>query len=57
MIGFWFVYANILTTATSLKFEKPRFTFMWFIVYPMGILVGVAVLAWAGVHSRPVYGL
>ena len=57
MIGFWFVYANILTTATSLKFEKPRFTFMWFIVYPMGILVGVAVLAWAGVHFRSVYAL
>ena len=27
LVSFWFVWANIMTTATSLRFEKPRFTF------------------------------
>ena len=34
-VSFWFVWANIMTTATSIRFEKPRFTLSWFIVSPL----------------------
>ncbi len=28
-VSFWFVWANIMTTATSLRFEKPKITLSW----------------------------
>ena len=57
MVGFWFVYANTITTATSLRFARPKLTVMWFIIFPLGILVGVAILVWTAVHFRAVYPL
>jgi len=32
MTSFWFVWINAATSLTSLKFEKPRLTFSWFLV-------------------------
>jgi hypothetical protein len=55
MIGFWFVYSNTFTTATSLRFEKPKMTLMWFLVFPLGIMVGIAVLAWTIFHFRMLF--
>ena len=48
--GFYFLWANTMTTVTSLRFHNPKFTVMWFIVFPLGILVGVATLIWTAMH-------
>ena len=49
-ISCWFVWANVMTTVTSLRFEKPKFTLMWFIVFPFGALVGLAIMVWTVLH-------
>ncbi len=54
--GFYFLWANTMTTATSLRFHHPRFTLMWFIVFPLGMLVGLAALGWTAVHARMIFG-
>ena len=54
-ISCWFVWANIMTTATSLRFEKPKFTLMWFIQFPFGTLVGLATLAWIVIHFETIF--
>lgn len=51
MVGFFYVWANTMTTATSLRFEKPRLTLMWFIVFPMGIFVGLGILVWVAFNA------
>jgi hypothetical protein len=54
-VSFWFVWANIMTTVTSLRFEKPRITLSWFIVFPFGALVGLAYIAWTFIHFDTIY--
>ncbi len=55
-VAFWMVWINLVTTITSLRFESPRITLAWLIVFPFGILVGLAYLVWLGVHFRLFYG-
>lgn len=50
MVGYFYVWANTMTTVTSLRFERPKITLMWIIVFPAGIVVGLAVLAWVTLH-------
>ena len=50
MVSFWFVWANIMTTATSLRFENPKITLNWWIIYPTGIFIGLAYFLWAAIH-------
>ena len=50
LVAFWFVWANIMTTATSLKFERPRLTPAWWLTFPAGIAVGLAYIVWTIVH-------
>lgn len=57
MVSFWFVWANVMTTVTSLRFENPRITLRWFVVFPMGAVIGLAFLAWIFLHFRFVFGL
>jgi len=54
-VSFWFVWANIMTTATSLRFEKPKITLNWIIVFPFGVLVGLAYFIWTLVHFDIIY--
>ncbi len=54
-VSFWFLWANIMTTATSLRFEKPKITLSWFIVFPFGALVGLAYFIWTLVHFDSIY--
>jgi hypothetical protein len=56
-VSFWLVWANIMTTATSLRFEKPKITLAWFIVFPFGALVGLAYLLWTLFHFDIIYRL
>ena len=55
-VGTWLLWANVMTTVTSLRFEKPRLTMPWLVVFPFGGLVGAAYLAWILVHFRTVFG-
>ncbi|MGB2770160.1 MAG: hypothetical protein WBC88_10585 [Candidatus Zixiibacteriota bacterium] len=55
LISFWFVWANIMTTATSLRFEKPRITLNWLIAFPSGILLGLAYIVWTLIHFHVIY--
>ena len=57
LVSFWFVWANTMTTATSLRFERPRITFQWFIVFPFGALVGLVYIVWTIVHFDAIYVL
>ena len=50
LVSFWFVWANIMTTVTSLRFEKPKITLSWLIAFPFGIVVGLAYIAWMLIH-------
>jgi hypothetical protein len=57
LVSFWWIWANIMTTSTSLRFEKPKITFHWFVVFPFGILIGLAMIVWIIVHFETVYSL
>ena len=37
-----------------LRFEKPRVTFAWLLVFPFGALLGLAYLAWTVIHFEAV---
>ncbi len=54
-ISCWFVWANIMTTATSLRFEKPKITLSWLIVFPFGALVGLVYFIWTVIHFDIIY--
>lgn len=56
MVGFWFFWANLMTTITSLRFERPRITFQWVVVFPLGAVVGLSFLVWVGAHFELVFG-
>ena len=56
MVSFWFVWANVMTTVTSIRFEKPRITLQWIVVFPLGTLIGLAFLLWIFVHFDLVFG-
>jgi hypothetical protein len=55
LVSFWWVWANIMTTATSLRFEKPNITPNWLLTFPFGILVGLAYIAWTVIHFDAIY--
>ena len=55
MTSFWFLWTNTMTTATSLRFEKPKITLQWFIVFPFGALVGLAYIVWTVVHFDAIF--
>jgi hypothetical protein len=55
LVSFWFVWANIMTTVTSLRFEKPKITLMWFIAFPFEILIGLAYIGWTLIHFDRIY--
>lgn len=55
LTSFWFIWANIMTTATSLRFQKPKKTFIWFITFPLGAIVGLAYIIWTVIHFDVIY--
>jgi hypothetical protein len=57
LVSVWFVWANIMTTATSLRFEKPRLTLYWWFVFPGGFIVGLTTIVWTVVHFDAIYFL
>ena len=55
LASFWFLWTNVMTTATSLRFEKPKITLMWFIVFPFGAIIGLAYVVWTLVHFEAIF--
>jgi len=55
LVCFWFVWANVMTTVTSLRFERPRITLSWIIVFPLGAVIGLAFIIWTLVHFDAIY--
>jgi hypothetical protein len=48
--SFFFLWINTATTITSLKFNKPKITLNWFIIFPFGAILGFAFLVWTIIH-------
>ncbi|MGD2152671.1 MAG: hypothetical protein PVG79_05340 [Gemmatimonadales bacterium] len=57
LASFWFLWANVMTTVTSLRFERPKITLQWFIVFPFGAVVGLSYIVWTVCHFETIYGL
>jgi hypothetical protein len=55
-VSVWMIWANVMTTVTSLRFEKPRITLPWLVVFPFGLIVGLAYFVWILIHFEAVYG-
>ncbi len=55
MVAFWFVWANLMGTVTSLRFESPKLTLNWWITFPTGGLVGLATILWTVIHFDTIY--
>ncbi len=55
LASFWFLWTNIMTTATSLRFEKPKMTPMWFIIFPLGAILGLAYIIWSLIYFQEIF--
>lgn len=55
LASLWFLWANVMTTATSMRFERPKITLNWFIAFPFGALVGLAYIVWTLVHFNIIF--
>ena len=55
LASFWFLWANIMTTATSLRFEKPNISFSWFMVFPFGAIVALAYIVWSLIYFQEIF--
>ncbi|MFH0789635.1 MAG: hypothetical protein V2B13_18750 [Pseudomonadota bacterium] len=56
LVSFWWIWANVMTTATSLRFYNPRHSLIiWLLGYPFGILVGLAYIVWTIIHFNAIY--
>lgn len=56
LASFWFLWRNIMTTATSLRFARPRLTLAWFVAFPLGALLALIYLVWSLVHFKVIFG-
>ena len=56
LVSFWFLWANVMTSVTSLRFEKPRVTLQWVVVFPLGAVIGLAYIAWTLAHFGTLFG-
>ena len=55
LVSFWFVWANIMTTVTSVRFENPKITLTWFVAFPFGTIIGFAYMIWTFIHFDIIY--
>jgi hypothetical protein len=53
--SFWFLWINTVTTVTSLRFEKPKITLEWIIVFPFGAILGLVYIVWSLVYFEVVF--
>ena len=55
LASFWFLWTNVMGTATSLRFEKPKISFSWFIVFPFGAFVALAYIVWSLIYFQEIF--
>ncbi|MFC1871697.1 hypothetical protein ACFLYF_04795 [Chloroflexota bacterium] len=55
LASFWFLWANIMSTTTSLRFEKPKISLNWLITFPFGSLVALAYIVWSLVYFQEIF--
>lgn len=55
LASFWFLWANVMTTATSLRFEKPKITLEWIIVFPFGAILGLVYIIWSIIYFKVIF--
>ena len=55
LASFWWLWANVMTTANSLRFEKPKITFMWLVTFPLGAILGGIYILWSIVHFWEIF--
>ena len=51
----WLVWTNVMTTANSLHFEKPRINLVWLITFPLGGLIGLTWIIWTVIHFDRIF--
>jgi len=57
LASFWFVWANTMTTATSIRFENPKESFIvWLLTFPFCILLGLAYIVWSLYYFPVLFG-
>ena len=56
LVSFWWVWANVMTTATSLRFYNPKqHLALWLVGYPFGVVLGLAYIVWTIIHFDIIY--
>ncbi len=50
-----FLWANVMTNETSLRFEKPKITPMWLIVFPLGAILGLVYIIWSLIYFQDIF--
>ncbi len=55
LVSFWWLWAGVMATSTSLRFEKPKINLVWFLTFPLGALVGAYYIIWTIVHFEIIY--
>lgn len=55
LASFWFLWANVMTTINSLRFENPRITLYWFLTYPFCAMVGLVYIVWSIVNFQEIF--
>jgi len=55
LASFWFLWTNIMGTATSMRFEKPKISLNWFIVFPFGAIVALAYIIWSLIYFQEIF--
>ena len=56
LTSFWYLWANIVTTATSLRFENPKFTLSWLFTFPLQAILPLSYLLWLLVYYEQIFG-
>jgi hypothetical protein len=55
LVSFWFVWGNLMTTATSLRFENPKISLMWILAFPLGTIIGLAYILWTVINFDAIF--
>jgi len=55
MASFWFLWTNFMTTATSLRFERPKITPNWLLVFPFGAILGLVYILLSLVYFEELF--
>lgn len=55
LVSFWWLWAGVMATSTSLRFEHPKITFQWIITFPLGAVIGLAYIVWSMIHLDQIF--